>query len=167
VILALVKLERAEIIASSGKYKGKVYHKPNVVIPTPDNESGQFLAENFFVAKPNTDNELLESPELDSELEPKLSPDIKLAESEWKELEEIAEPVSRKAAKEAVNNVIIKLCSAKLISLTNLSILLEMKSDTLRKNYLSPLVASDKLRLVYPTTNNYPKHAYTASIKSN
>jgi len=174
VTLALVKLERAGIISSSGEHKGKVYHKPNVIIPTPDNESGQFLAENVFVAKPNSDNGLSESPELDPELdpelEPQLSPDIELAESEWKELEEIAAPVkgnSRKAGKEAVNNVIIKLCNGRVISLTNLSILLDMKPDTLRKNYLNPLVADEKLRLAYPTKRNHPKQAYTANTNGN
>lgn len=167
VTLALVKLERAGIIASSGEHKGKVYHKPNVVIPTPDNESGQFLAENVFVAKPNFDSSLSESPELSPELDPELSPDIELAESEWKELEEIAAPVrgnSRKAGKEAINKIIIQLCNNRIIGLTNLSLLLEMKSDTLRKNYLNPLVASEKLRLAYPTTRNHPKQAYTTNV---
>jgi ATP-dependent DNA helicase RecG len=164
VTLALVKLERTGIISSSGEHKGKVYHKPNVEIPTPDNASGQFLAENVFINKPNEANELEEHPEL--------SPDIELAESEWQELEHIAEPVkgnSRRAGKEAINQVIIKLCSDKVISLTNLSILLDMKPDTLRKNYLNPLVACDMLRLAYPTTRtrNHPQQAYTANNKSN
>ena len=42
-----------------------------------------------------------------------------------------------------------------------------MKSDTLRKNYLNPLVAGEKLRLAYPTTRNHPKQAYTANINDN
>ena len=172
VTLALVKLERTGIISSSGEHKGKVYHKPNVEIPTPDNESGQFLAENVFVAKPSNDNDLPESPELSPELSPdletQLSPDIDLAESEWQELEEIAAPVkgnSRAIGKEAVNKVIIKLCDGKVISLTNLSILLDMKPDTLRKNYLNPLVSSDILRLAFPTIKNHPQQGYTSKVK--
>lgn len=170
VTLALVKLERAGIISSSGEHKGKVYHKPNVVIPTPDNESGQFLAENSFVSNPSNNSELQESPELPPELRPELSPelspDLELAASEWNELKTIAQPVkgnSRKAGKEAVNQVIIQLCTGRFIGLTNLSVLLEMKPDTLRKSYLNPLVASEKLSLAYPTSRNHPKQAYTAS----
>lgn len=172
ITLALVKLERTGIISSSGEHKGKVYHKPNVEIPTPDNESGQFLAENVFVAKPSNDTDLSESPELSPELSPdletQLSPDIDLAESEWKELEEIAAPVkgnSRAVGKEAVNKVIIKLCNGRVISLTNLSILLDMKPDTLRKNYLNPLVSSDILRLAFPTIKNHPQQGYTSKVK--
>ena len=167
ITLALVKLERAGIISSSGEHKGKVYHKPNVVIPTPDNESGQFLAENVFVSNPSNASKLQESPDLAPELSPDFTPE--LAESEWKALEKIATPIkgnSRKAGKEAVNKVIIQLCTGRFIGLTNLSILLEMKSDTLRKNYLNPLVAQEKLSLAYPTTRNHPKQAYTANVIS-
>lgn len=168
VTLALVKLERAGIIASSGEHKGKVYHKSNVIIPTPDNESGQFLAENIFVAKPNNDNALSEHPELDPELGPELGPDLELAAYEWKALEKIAKPikeVNRKTRKEVTNKIIIQLCNKRFISLTNLSILLEMKADTLRKNYLNPLVSEEKLQLAYPTTRNHPKQAYTSRNK--
>ncbi|TMP26689.1 AAA family ATPase [Pseudoalteromonas rubra] len=166
VTLALVKLERAGIISSSGEHKGKVYHKPNVIIPTPDNESGQFLAENVFVSNPSTCNDPQEGPELDPDLSPDFTPDFELAGSEWNELEKIAEPVkgnSRKAGKEAVNQVIKELCQGRFIGLNNLSILLDMKPDTLRKNYLNPLVANEQLRLAYPTTRNHPKQAYTVN----
>ena len=169
VTLALVKLERSGIISSSGEHKGKVYHKPNVIIPTPDNESGLFLAENVFVSNPKIDHELGENdnpdPELSPELSPDLAPDLGLAESEWKVLEKIAEPIkgnSRRVGKEAVNEVIVKLCSHHYIGLADLAALLDMKPDTLRKNYLNPLVATDRLRLAYPTTRNHPKQAYTA-----
>lgn len=167
VTLALVKLERAGIISSSGEHRGKVYHKPNVVIPTPDNESGQFLAENIFVLNPSNNSGLLEGQELGPEQGPELGPDLELAESEWKELEIVAEPVknnSRNVGKKAVKEVIIQLCKGRFIGLTNLSLLLEMKPDTLRKNYLNPLVTSQQLRLAYPTRRNHPKQAYTTNV---
>jgi ATP-dependent DNA helicase RecG len=167
VTLALVKLEKAGIISSTGEHKGKVYHKPNVVIPTPDNASGQFLAEHIFVNKPQFPSVLEESPELDPELGPDLAPDVELDASEWKELEQIAlvaKGNSRSISKDTINQVIIKLCSNRFIALIDLSALLDRKPDTLRKNYLNPLVADEKLRLAYPTTRNHPKQAYTANI---
>jgi predicted HTH transcriptional regulator len=167
VTLALVKLEKAGIISSTGEHKGKVYHKPNVVIPTPDNASGQFLAEHIFVNKPQFPSVLEESPELDPELGPDLAPDVELDASEWKELEQIAlvaKGNSRSISKDTINQVIIKLCSNRFIALLDLSALLDRKPDTLRKNYLNPLVADEKLRLAYPTTRNHPKQAYTANI---
>jgi hypothetical protein len=51
-----------------------------------------------------------------------------------------------------------------LHTLIDLSALLNRKPDTLRKIYLNPLVAEEKLRLAYPTRRNHPKQAYTANI---
>lgn len=62
-----------------------------------------------------------------------------------------------------MSQVIIQLCTGRFIGLANLAVLLEMKPDTLRKSYLNPLVASEKLNLAYPTSRNHPKQAYTAS----
>ncbi|MFT4940999.1 MAG: ATP-dependent DNA helicase RecG [Paraglaciecola sp.] len=167
VTLALVKLEKAGIISSTGEHKGKVYHKPNVVIPTPDNASGQFLAEHSFVNKPPVPIGLEESPELDPELSPDLAPDVELDDTEWQALEKIAlsaKGKGRSISKDTIYQVIIQLCNKRFITLTNLSVLLDKKSDTLRKNYLNPLVAEEKLRLAYPTKRNHPKQAYTTNI---
>lgn len=169
VTLALVKLERAGIIAASGEHKNKVYHKPNVVIPTPDNESGLFLAENVFVSNPTNHSDSRDgqklNPELSPDLSPDLAPDLRLAESEWRALEKIVEPIKgniRKAGKEAVLDVIVHLCRDRFIGLADIATLVDMKPDTLRKNYLNPLVANERLRLAYPTKRNHPKQAYTA-----
>jgi predicted HTH transcriptional regulator len=167
VTLALVKLEKAGVISSTGEHKGKVYHKPNVEIPTPDNATGQFLAEHSFVNKPAVSAELEKSPELDPELGPDLAPDAELDDSQWKELEQIAQLAkggnSRKS-KDIINQVIIQLCNARFITLNDLSALLDKKPDTLRKNYLNPLVANEKLRLAFPTKRNHPKQAYTSNL---
>jgi len=159
VTLPLVKLEKAGIISSTGEHKGKVYHKPNVVIPTPDNASGQFLAEYIFVNKPQISIAFEESPDL--------TPDAELNASKWKELEQVAlvaKGNSRSISKDTINQVIVKLCSNRFITLIDLSALLNRKPDTLRKIYLNPLVAEEKLRLAYPTRRNHPKQAYTANI---
>ena len=91
-------------------------------------------------------------------------------ESKWKELEKIAAPVkgnTRKLGREKVEEAIIKLCEGKLISLNDLANLLEMKPDTLRKNYLNPLVASERLSLAYPTKRHHPKQAYWSGAVEN
>ena len=167
VTLALVKLEKAGVISSTGEHKGKVYHKPNVEIPTPDNATGQFLAEHSFVNNPTVSAELEKSPELDPELGPDLTPDAKLDDSQWQELEKIAQQAkdgNRRKSKDIINQVIIKLCNERFITLTDLSTLLDKKPDTLRKNYLNPLVTNEKLRLAYPTKRNHPKQAYTTNL---
>ncbi len=167
VTLALVKLEKAGVISSTGEHKGKVYHKLNVEIPTPDNATGQFLAEHSFVNNPTVSAELEKSPELDPELGPDLAPDAKLDDSQWQELEKIAQQAkdgNRRKSKDIINQVIIQLCNERFITLTDLSALLDKKPDTLRKIYLNPLVTSEKLRLAYPTKRNHPKQAYTTNL---
>lgn len=167
VTLALVKLEKAGIISSTGEHKGKVYHKPNVEIPTPDNAVGQFLAEHSFVNKPQVSSAIERSPDLDPELSPDLAPDVVLDDSEWKELEQIAlvaKGNTRSISKDTINQVIVKLCNHRFITLTDLSALLGKNPDTLRKNYLNPLVVEEKLRLAYPTKRNHPKQAYTTNL---
>ena len=172
VTLALVKLERIKVICSTGEHKGKVYHRPDVEVPTPDNALGQFLAENLQVTKPKSLSEKHPelSPELSPDLSPELSPVLLANESKWKELEKIAAPVkgnTRKLGREKVEEAIIKLCEGKLISLNDLANLLEMKPDTLRKNYLNPLVASERLSLAYPTKRHHPKQAYWSGVVEN
>lgn len=172
VTLALVKLERTGVICSTGEHKGKVYHRPEVEVPTPDNALGQFLAESFQVTKPKSLSVLEQSPELTPELSPdkgpELTPELLAEEDKWKELERIASPVignTRKLGKEKVEEVIIELCYGKFINLNDLANLLDMKPDTLRKNYLNPLVTSGRLSLAYPATRHHPKQAYWSNYE--
>ena len=60
---------------------------------------------------------------------------------------------------------ILSLCDeGRFISISDLAELLDMKVDTLRKNYLTPLVRAEQLKLAYPTEKNHPKQAYSKNI---
>ena len=160
VTLALVKLQKLAMIESSGEQKSKVYHAPNVEIPTPDNVMGQFFAENLLVTPPEK-----AAPDLAPDLTPDLTPDIDNNQRLWSELEALAKPVrgnSRTVGKETINEAILAICKKRFIKLNDLATLLAKKPDTLRKNYLTPLVNDNKLELLYPTTRNHPEQAYSA-----
>ena len=168
VTLALVKLEKLDVIQASGQQKSKVYHRPDVEIPTPDNEVGQFIAESLIVSKPSNLSVEHRNPELSPDLTPDLTPDLEHVQAEWAKLQQIAQPVkgkSRQVGREAMIAAILSLCDeGRFISISDLAELLDMKVDTLRKNYLTPLVRAEQLKLAYPTEKNHPKQAYSKNI---
>ncbi|GAB3049783.1 ATP-binding protein [Virgibacillus ainsalahensis] len=59
-----------------------------------------------------------------------------------------------------MNELILRLCQIKSLTLQELSELLNRKPDPLRKNYLSKLVKEEKLELLYPDQINHPRQAY-------
>ncbi|QIW16739.1 hypothetical protein A4G20_10565 [Pasteurellaceae bacterium RH1A] len=169
ITLALAKLERFEMIASSGEHKSKVYHRPDIEVPMPDNATGRFLAEQFITA-PKYPELSPDNPELSSD-NPELNPDSAQNELEqesdllWKKLQRLAQPVAdnNRMAKADIILVILEICREGYVSLNDLAQLLKRKPDTLRKNYLNPLVISGQLKLAYPATKNHPKQAYMSS----
>ncbi|HIF9259626.1 TPA: RNA-binding domain-containing protein [Photobacterium damselae] len=173
VTLALSQLVSAGYLESAGKNKGKIYHLKGIEIPAPDNEAGRSIT---FVTSPSVAQLSLfgcEVPDLNKET-PDLTPDIKVdnpdlsdeAKKLWIELSLIAKPISMKTGRKSrieVESTIIKLCelaAPRCLKLVDLADLLNMKSDTLRKNYLSNMVKEQKLFLAYPTVPNHPDQGY-------
>jgi len=87
-----------------------------------------------------------------------------LQAGEEQHLRAIAEPVASKgkAPRGDVERVIIDLCSGRFLTGDQLSKLLDRSAEKLRKDYLSPLVDSGRLRYRYPETPNSPNQAYSA-----
>lgn len=74
-------------------------------------------------------------------------------------ISEIARGKKRLDPKE-MNNLILKLCEIKSLTLKELCDLLDRKPKPLREKYLAKLVIEGKLRLLYPDHANHPKQAY-------
>ncbi|SHG94148.1 ATP-binding protein, partial [Ornithinibacillus halophilus] len=66
-----------------------------------------------------------------------------------------------------MNELIVRLCQIKPLTLQELSKLLNRKPDPLRKKYLSKLVKEEKLELLYPDQINHPKQAYITADREN
>ena len=167
---ALVKLEKMKIISSSGEHKSKVYHKPNITVPTPDNVTGKLLESFVFFSNPDAANDEELKQEQKQELKPELQNESIVDDKDrvlWKKLEELAKPVKkgskRTTPKNTVKQTIIKLCKHGYINLANLALLLDREPNALRRNYLNPLVSENKLSLAFPTTKNHPQLAYIAT----
>jgi ATP-dependent DNA helicase RecG len=82
---------------------------------------------------------------------------------QWEELKAIAAPVAGtgNAAPELVQQVILKLCAGRYLTLEQLGDLLDRNPAGLRNRFLTPMVTAGLLRLRYPATAARPDQAYT------
>lgn len=190
VTLALSQLVSAGYLESAGKHKGKIYHLKGIEVPTPENEAGKsisFVASPSTAQLSLFDSEVPElnsqSPDLTTQ-GPELGPDLttqgpdltpeqhdkfdQQAQNLWAELKKIANSVAqltgRNKSKAIIEQTLIELCRAaepQCLKLADIASLLDMKPDTLRRNYLSQMVKQQKLYLVYPTIPNHPEQGYT------
>lgn len=101
------------------------------------------------------------SPDLDGnspDLE-KSSPDLerilhsKLAEWGYQKM-------PGKMSKERMEALIVILCQNRWLTLNELSRLLNRDSKALQDQYLTEMVATERLQLKYPTIKNHPQQAY-------
>jgi hypothetical protein len=78
------------------------------------------------------------------------------------ELEAIASAVAskKKAPKTLVESTILQLCQAKPLTLDELSQLLHRSVDSIRKDYLQPMIRDKRLRYRYPTSPQHPEQGY-------
>jgi ATP-dependent DNA helicase RecG len=78
------------------------------------------------------------------------------------ELRIIAEPVARKkkAPKLVVEATILELCKVSPLTMDTLASLLHRSSESLRKDYLHPMIKDKRLRYRFPTKPQHPQQAY-------
>jgi len=67
----------------------------------------------------------------------------------------------KKAPKEDMEAMLIKLCAIRPLRLDELEEIVNRSGEFLSKAYLRPLVKAKRLCLLFPTTPNHPKQAYT------
>ncbi|MEZ8927834.1 Fic family protein [Vibrio lentus] len=58
--------------------------------------------------------------------------------------------------------LILKLCREHYISVAIFEVLLDRKPQSLRQNYLKPMVTEGLLKMAFPHTPNSPKQCYTS-----
>lgn len=88
-------------------------------------------------------------------------------EPEENALAAIIKPISgkKKVPRELMEQVILKLCHGRYLTLQQLERLLNRSGEFLRKDYLQPLIRSKRLQLLFPTKPNHPEQAYTTVTK--
>jgi ATP-dependent DNA helicase RecG len=149
----LKQLEDGKFLDSSGQSRGKVYFLPNTHFENPDEFSP--LAPDIRNRTPDISNR---TPDISSHLS-------QFSAEKLEQLYKMAEPVSKhqRVDTAVTKRVIIGLCSIETLSLPILAELLNRSEDSLRKNFLNPMVEKEHtLERAYPQTPNHPKQAYKA-----
>ncbi len=59
--------------------------------------------------------------------------------------------------------LLVQLCDGHYLSVAVMEILLGRKAQSIRQNYLKPMVDSKQLKLAFPNKPNSPKQGYTLS----
>jgi hypothetical protein len=140
----LKQLEDGKFLDSSGQSRGKVYFLSNTHFENPDE---------FLPLAPDISNR---TPDISSHLS-------QFSAEKLEQLYKMAEPVSKhqRVDTAVTKRVIIGLCSIETLSLPILAELLNRSEDSLRKNFLNPMVEKEHtLERAYPQTPNHPKQAY-------
>lgn len=177
VTLAFPKLVDKGFLVSSGEKREKSYSLPGMELPSPEDvfanalSSTQSLTHNvqgLTHSSPDSVNcederdehgrfisKLLDKPFVD---------DLNALNSTFRHiLEELASPsrLHRRLEKEVMKKILINLCDGHYMSVSVMEILLERKSQSIRQNYLKPMVDSKQLKLAFPNKPNSPRQGYT------
>ncbi|MDI5568493.1 AAA family ATPase, partial [Salmonella enterica subsp. enterica serovar Kentucky] len=88
-----------------------------------------------------------------------------LSEGFRNELEALAAPSREHRRLEAgvMKELLVQLCDGHYLSVAVMEILLGRKAQSIRQNYLKPMVDSKQLKLAFPNKPNSPKQGYTLS----
>ncbi|EAA3094736.1 hypothetical protein DU937_08465 [Salmonella enterica subsp. enterica serovar Kedougou] len=81
------------------------------------------------------------------------------------ELEALAAPSREHRRLEAgvMKELLVQLCNGHYLSVAVMEILLGRKAQSIRQNYLKPMVDSKQLKLAFPNKPNSPRQGYTLS----
>jgi predicted HTH transcriptional regulator len=82
-----------------------------------------------------------------------------------KVLEAIAKVVAskKKSPKSVVETTVLSLCKQQELTLDELANLLNRSNESIRKDYLQPMIKDKRLRYRYPTMPNHPDQAYATN----
>lgn len=180
-------------LEQTGSSRGTVYHLSGVEIPGPedvfDNPIGAKKSQSNGSSSPNLTESSPNLTESSPNLEPSspnlsrddqgrlISPSHRLPFVEnlealdsdfWEKLVKIAaEPREKgKIRRELMRSLICRLSEGHFITISCLSTLVNRDPETLRGQYLSPMVKDGTLEIAFPRTPNDPRQAYTTATVS-
>ncbi|MEM5514774.1 Fic family protein [Pseudoalteromonas sp. AS84] len=186
VTLALPRLVDKGFLVSSGEKKDKSYSLPGMELPSPEdvftNTLTQFnrLTHNVDNLTHTVDNlthkgsELDKSPVkrdekgrfisemIDKPFVDKLDTLTEFYRAELNALGATARE-QRRLDVDTMKQIICRLCKGHYISVSVLEALLDRKPQSLRQNYLKPMVSDGVLNMAFPYKPNSPMQGYTTS----
>ncbi|PFB63023.1 AAA family ATPase, partial [Bacillus anthracis] len=66
----------------------------------------------------------------------------------------------KRVKRDQMESLILQLCSVQALSIKEIANLLNRSIDTIRKDYVYPLVEQKKLEPIYPENFSHPQQAY-------
>ncbi|EJH7534692.1 putative DNA binding domain-containing protein [Salmonella enterica] len=186
VTLAFPKLVDKGFLVASGEKRDKSYSLPGMELPSPEEvfanalSSASNLTHNAQglthsdISLTHSDPDLVDSHQGRDEhgrfishlLDKPFIDDLDvLSEGFRNELEALAAPSREHRRLEAgvMKELLVQLCDGHYLSVAVMEILLGRKAQSIRQNYLKPMVDSKQLKLAFPNKPNSPKQGYTLS----
>ncbi|EHY6063397.1 putative DNA binding domain-containing protein [Salmonella enterica] len=186
VTLAFPKLVDKGFLVASGEKRDKSYSLPGMELPSPEEvfanalSSASNLTHNAQglthsdISLTHSDPDLVDSHQGRDEhgrfishlLDKPIIDDLDvLSEGFRNELEALAAPSREHRRLEAgvMKELLVQLCDGHYLSVAVMEILLGRKAQSIRQNYLKPMVDSKQLKLAFPNKPNSPKQGYTLS----
>lgn len=180
VTLTLPRLVDKGFLVANGIKKDKSYSLPGMELPSPEDvfsnalTSIDSLMHNVESLTHNDSNDQVEkggardskgrfiSEQIDKPFVDELN---KLAENFRLELNALGAPAreQRRLDADTMKQLIGDLCKGHYISGAVLEALLDRKAQSLRQNYLKPMVSAGDLKMAFPHKPNSPMQGYTTS----
>lgn len=184
VTLAFPKLVDKGFLIASGEKRDKSYSLPGMALPSPEEvfanalSSASDLTHNAQDLTHSAINLTHNAPgRVDSHqrrdehgrfishlLDKPFIDDLDELSEEFKEiLEALTAPArqQRRLDTAVMEQLLIRLCDGHYLSVAVMEILLGRKAQSIRQNYLKPMVDSKQLKLAFPNKPNSPRQGYT------
>ncbi|HFZ8994701.1 TPA: helix-turn-helix domain-containing protein [Citrobacter freundii] len=177
VTLAFPKLVDKGFLVASGEKRDKSYSLPGMELPSPEEVFANALSSapnltHSGINLTHSDPDLADSPQGRDEygrfishlLDKPFIDDLEKLSDEFRNiLEALAMPSREHRRLEAgvMKELLVQLCNGHYLSVAVMEVLLGRKAQSIRQNYLKPMVDSKQLKLAFPDKPNSPRQGYT------
>ena len=186
VTLAFPKLVDKGFLVASGEKRDKSYSLPGMELPSPEEVFANALSSTSDLTHnaqdlthsginlTHSDPDLVDSHQGRDEygrfisqlLDKPFIDDLDVLSDGFRdELEALAAPSRehRRLEVGVMKELLVQLCDGHYLSVAVMEILLRRKAQSIRQNYLKPMVDSKQLKLAFPNKPNSPRQGYTLS----
>lgn len=177
VTLAFPRLVDKGFLVASGEKRDKSYSLPGMELPSPEEVFANALsstqdlthsAGNLTHSPTDSTHSKTERDEhgrfISSLLDKPFIDDLDaLSEIYRSQLEALTAPSRehRRLETEVMKTLLIDLCAGHYLSVAVMEVLLGRKAQSIRQNYLKPMVDAKQLKLAFPNKPNSPRQGYT------
>lgn len=177
VTLAFPKLVDKGFLVASGEKRDKSYSLPGMELPSPEEVFANALSSTSNLTHSaqgltHSDPDLVDSHQGRDEhgrfishlLDKPFIDDLDVLSDGFRDVLGVLAAPSREHRRleaEVMKELLVQLCDGHYLSVAVMEILLGRKAQSIRQNYLKPMVDSKQLKLAFPDKPNSPRQGYT------